>query len=114
LVAGVTLSIVLAIACDETPTAPSSGSVVTFAVGSETFRVALTAADQIAAARAAQSGGREKISTGRIVAGTQVNTGWTWHLEGVTFAEVTIELREAEVASRYQSLMDNSTRDGHL
>jgi len=48
------------------------------------------------------------------VAGTQVNTGWTWHLEGVTFAEVTIELREAEVASRYQSLMDNSTRDGHL
>ena len=67
-----------------------------------------------AAARAAQSGGREKIPTGRIVAGTQVNTGWTWHLEGVTFAEVTIELREAEVASRYQSLMDNSTRDGHL
>ena len=59
-------------------------------------------------------GGREKIPTGRIVAGTQVNTGWTWHLEGVTFAEVTIELREAEVASRYQSLMDNSTRDGHL
>jgi len=67
-----------------------------------------------AAARAAQSGGREKIPTGRIVVGTQVNTGWTWHLEGVTFAEVTIELREAEVASRYQSLMDNSTRDGHL
>jgi hypothetical protein len=67
-----------------------------------------------AAARAAQSGGREKIPTGRIVAGTQVNTGWTWHLEAVTFAEVTIELREAEVAGRYQSLMDNSTRDGHL
>ena len=23
---------------------------------------------------------------------TQVNTGWSWHLEDVTFAEVTIEL----------------------
>jgi len=57
-------------------------------------------------------GSRASIDISR--AGTQVNTGWTWHLEGVTFAEVTIELREAEVASRYQSLMDNSTRDGHL
>ena len=24
--------------------------------------------------------------------GTQVNTGWNWHLEDLTFAEVTIEL----------------------
>jgi hypothetical protein len=92
LIAGVALSIVVAVACDETPTAPSSGAVVTFAVAGETFRVALTTGDQVAAARAAQSGGREKIPTGRIVAGAQVNTGWTWHLEDVTFAEVTIEL----------------------
>ena len=32
------------------------------------------------------------IPIGRIVAGTQVNSGWSWHLEDVTFAEVAIEL----------------------
>ena len=82
----------LAVACDETPAAPSSAAVVTFAVAGETFRVALTTADQVAAARAAQSGGRAKIPNGRIVPGTQVNTGWSWHLEDVAFAEITIEL----------------------
>jgi hypothetical protein len=92
LVSGVTLSIVFAIACDETPTAPSSGAVVTFAVAGETFRVGLTTAEQVAAARAAQSGGRAKIPIGRIVPGTQVNSGWSWHLVDVTFAEITIEL----------------------
>jgi hypothetical protein len=66
--------------------------VVTFAVVGETFRVAMTTAEQVAAARAAQSGGRAKIPTGRIVPGTQVNTGWSWHLEDVAFAEITIEL----------------------
>jgi hypothetical protein len=92
LASAVALSIVFAIACDETATAPSSGAVVTFAVAGETFRVALTTADQIAAARAAQSGGRAKIPIGRIVSGTQANTGWSWHLEDVAFAEITIEL----------------------
>jgi hypothetical protein len=82
----------LAIACGGTPTTPSSGAVVTFAVGSETFRVALTSADQVAAARAAQSGGRARIPVGRVVAGVQVNTGWSWHLEDVIFVEVAIEL----------------------
>jgi hypothetical protein len=88
----VTLSIVFAIACDETPTAPSTGAVATFAVAGETFRVALSTADQVAAAHAAQSGGREKIPIGRIAPGTQVNAGWSWHLEDIRFAEVTIEL----------------------
>jgi hypothetical protein len=83
---------VFAVACDETLTAPSTGAVATFAVASETFRVALSTAEQLAAARAAQSGGREKIPIGRIVPGTQVNAGWSWHLEDVTFADVTIEL----------------------
>lgn len=92
LLLAVALSAVLAVACDETPTAPSPGAVVTFAVVGETFRVALTTAEQVAAARAAQSGGRAKIPTGRIVPGTQVNTGWSWHLEDVAFAEITIEL----------------------
>jgi hypothetical protein len=88
----VALSIACAIACDKAPTAPSSSAVVTFAVAGETFRVALTTAEQVAAAHAAQNGGREKIPTGRIVPGMQVNTAWSWHLEDVAFAEVTIEL----------------------
>ena len=93
LFAAAALAAVHASACgDDAPTGPSSAAVVTFAVGSEAFRVALTTADQVAAARAAQSGGRAKIPIGRIVPGAQVNTGWSWHLEEVTFAEVTIEL----------------------
>ena len=83
----------LASACgDSPPTAPSTGTLVTFAVASETFRVSLTSSDQVAAARAAQSGGRARIPNGRIAPGTQVNAGWSWHLEDVMFAESTIEL----------------------
>jgi len=83
----------LAASCgSDSPTSPSTMATVTLAVGSETFRVALTTPEQIAAARAAQAGGRARIPNGRIVAGTQVNTGWTWHLEDVAFAEATIEL----------------------
>jgi hypothetical protein len=82
-----------AIACiHDTPTSPSRVPVATFAVGTETFRVALTTTDQVAAARAAENGGLARIPVGRIAQGTQVNTGWSWHLEDVTFAEVTIEL----------------------
>jgi len=75
-----------------TPTLPSASAVVTFTVVNETFRVALTTSDQIAAARAAQNGGRARIPNGRIVMGTGVNTGFSWHLEDLTFAEVTIEV----------------------
>ena len=75
-----------------TLTAPSAGALVTFAVASETFRVSLTSSDQVAAARAAQSGGRARIPNGRIVPGMQVNVGWSWHLENVMFVESTIEL----------------------
>ncbi len=78
--------------CERSPTAPSTGAVVTFAVDSETFRVALTTGDQVAAAVAAQGGGPARIPSGRIMRGAQVNAGWSWHLVDVTFAEVTIEL----------------------
>jgi hypothetical protein len=92
-VAGVTFIALLAAACgDGTPASPSSGAVVTFSVGNETFRVWAATAEQIAAARAAQNGGSARIPIGRIVAGTQVNTGWSWHVEDVTFAEITIEV----------------------
>jgi len=79
-------------ACDETLIGPSAGAIVSFSVQGETFRVLLSTAGQIAAARAAQAGGLARIPNGRIVAGTEVNTGWSWHLEDVTFAEATIEL----------------------
>jgi len=71
---------------------PSSKAVVTFAVLGEIFRVSLTTADQIAAAHAAERGGPARIPIGRIVLGRQVNAGWSWHLEEVTFAEATAEL----------------------
>lgn len=88
------MSVILLLnACgNSTPSAPASGAVVTFNVANETFRVSLTRADQIAAARAAQNGTGARIPNGRIVPGTQVNTGWSWHLEDVEFADATIEL----------------------
>jgi len=93
LVVAAASSALFAGACgSDSPTPPSTMATVTLAVGSETFRVALTTPEQVAAARAAQAGGRARIPNGRIVAGTQVNTGWTWHLEDVAFAEATIEL----------------------
>jgi hypothetical protein len=80
-------------ACDEgSPTQPDTGAIVTFGVGAESFRVWLNAPEQIEAARAAQAGGPTRIPNGRIVDGAEVNTGWSWHLTDVEFAESTIEL----------------------
>jgi hypothetical protein len=82
-----------AAACDEeSPTQPSGGAIVTFRVGSESFRVRLVTEEQVRAAEAARNGGPAHIPVGRIVAGTDVNTGWSWHLVDVSFAEATIEL----------------------
>jgi hypothetical protein len=71
---------------------PSDGAVVTFDVAGESFRVRLETERQVDAARAAQAGGPARIPNGVIVAGADVNTGWSWHLEDVEFAEVTIEV----------------------
>lgn len=91
--AAVALVTLLAGGCgDDTPTGPSTDAIVTFAVANETFRVRLIGSEQIAAAHAAQSGGSARIPNGRIAPGTDVNTGWSWHVEDVTFAEVTIEV----------------------
>lgn len=80
-------------ACDsDSPTQPTTGAIVTFEVGGERFRAWLTTPEQIDAARAAQAGGPAQIPNGRIVDGTGVNTGWSWHLTDVEFAEVTMEL----------------------
>jgi len=81
-------------ACDgtKTPTGPSTGSVAVLEVGGETFRIALNTPQQLAAAQSAMAGGSARIPNGRIVAGTDVNIGWSWHLEDVTFAQATIEV----------------------
>ena len=94
----------LSSACgSDSPSSPSGAPIMTLAVGAETFRVALTTPQEIAAARAAQAGGSARIPIGRVVAGTQVNTGWSWHLEEVAFVEVAIELcdgRPSDVESQ--------------
>jgi hypothetical protein len=91
-VAGIGLVVLCAGGCGGTATGPSSDAVVTFAVAGERFRVLLTSDEQIAAARAAASGGPARIPNGRVVSGAQINMGWNWHLEDVGFAESTIEL----------------------
>ena len=83
----------VSVACGgDGPTAPSRGALVTFRVADETFRVHLLDKRQIDAAHQAANGGRAGIPNGRVVAGTGVNVGWSWHLEDVEFAEVTTEL----------------------
>ena len=77
--------------CDS-PTTPSERALVTFQVSGEQFRVQLSSKDQVDAARRAQQGGAARIPSGRIVLGTRENANWSWHLEDVTFAELTIEL----------------------
>ena len=78
--------------CEDSPTAPSARALVTLQVGAEQYRIQLNSKDQVDAARRAQQGGAARIPNGRIVAGTNENTGWSWHLEDVMFVEVTIEL----------------------
>ncbi len=48
------------------------------------------------AAEAARDGGRATIPVGRLSAGNgEVNTGWSWHVDDITFAEAAIELCDA-------------------
>lgn len=90
--AAVILSCILVACGGDGPTSPSQGAVVTFRVAGETFRVYLADERQLAAAHQAANGGRARIPNGRIVTGTGVNVGWSWHLEDVEFAELTTEV----------------------
>ena len=90
--AALALASTLAACNDDSPTQPTTGAIVTFAVGPESFRVWLATPEQVDAAREAQAGGPARIPNGRIVNGTDINTGWSWHLTDVEFAEMTIEL----------------------
>jgi hypothetical protein len=81
------------LACNgDGPASPSRGAFVTFQVVGETFRIHLLDERQIDAAHRAASGGGARIPNGRVVAGTEVNVGWSWHLEDVEFVEVTTEV----------------------
>jgi len=81
----------LAAGC-ESPTKPVLPAIVTFVVADETFRAQLTTEAQLDAARSARDGAGPQIPNGRIAAGTDVNSGWSWHLEDVEFVDATIEL----------------------
>jgi hypothetical protein len=85
-------SCVFALGCGASPASPTRAAIVTFQVADEIFRVWLVGDDQISAAVRAQAGSGGRIPNGRIVDGTEVNSGWSWHLVDVSFAEVTIEL----------------------
>jgi len=89
----IVISSCISLACGgDGPTAPSRGALVTFGVADEAFRVHLLDERQIDAAHGAANDGRARIPNGRVVAGTGVNVGWTWHLEDVEFAELTTEV----------------------
>lgn len=83
---------VAASSCGGSSSAPSPARTATIQVSGETYRIALTTSELVSAAEAAEAGTGPRIPNGRIVMGTDVNTGWTWHVVDVEFAEVTIEL----------------------
>ena len=107
LMSSVAMSTLLATCACGTPSpvTPPTGdtAVVTFKVSDQSFRVKLTTKAQIEAAQAAKAGGSARIPNGRIVAGTDVNAGWSWHLEDVAFAEVTIEVCDGRPSDVEQS-----------
>jgi hypothetical protein len=92
LISSLALITFFAAGCDDTPTSPSTGAVVTFEVANEVFRVLLTDPEQIRIAKEVLNGAPQRIPNGRIVQGTQFNTGWSWHTEDVVLAETAIEL----------------------
>jgi hypothetical protein len=76
-----------------TPASPKKRALVTWKVGTETFRTYVNLPADIARVRAAvRAGTAAGIPAGRIYRGTRENRGHTWHLRNVRLAEVTIEL----------------------
>ena len=86
------LAVVWCAACDGSSTTPSGSAIATIRVSDEIFHVKLMTAREIQAARDAKEGGRARIPNGRIVAGTEVNAPWSWHLEDIQFADMAIEI----------------------
>src|SRR4029453_18819964 len=88
----VLLTVAVSLVACGSPTQPSSQAVVTFRVSNESFKALLTTPTQVVAARMAQAGGRAAIPNGRIVFGTQVNSGWSWDLEDIEVSEFTMQV----------------------
>ena len=91
------LSVALAAAagglgCSNQPASPSKSAVVTFRVVNETFKVLLTDPATIDVARRVQAGALKRFPNGRIVAGADVNSGYSWHLAEVEMVEASIEV----------------------
>jgi hypothetical protein len=81
------------LSCQKTSTSPSpTSALVTFRVVNETFKALLTDSAAIDLARRSQAGSAKRFPNGRILAGTDVNTGWNWHLVDVEMVEASIEL----------------------
>jgi hypothetical protein len=75
---------------------PAGSVIVTFKVESETYRVLVTDADDIAIVNKLLAGDEAPgIPNGVVVRGDpSVNTGWSWHIDPATldFADVTTEV----------------------
>ena len=81
------------LSCQKTSTSPSpTSALVTFRVVNETFKALLTDSAAIDLARRSQAGSAKRFPNGRILPGTDVNAGWSWHLVEVEMAEASIEL----------------------
>jgi hypothetical protein len=75
------------------PASPKKRALVTWKVGTETFRTYVNLPADIVRVRAAiRAGTAAGIPNGRVYRGTRENRGHTWHLRNVRLAEVTIEL----------------------
>jgi hypothetical protein len=81
------------LSCQKTSTSPSrTSALVTFRVVNETFKVLLADSATIDLARRTQAGSVKRFPNGRILPGTDVNTGWNWHLVDIEMVEASIEL----------------------
>ena len=90
----VTVLLVLALGgAGQAAAAPAKRALVTWKVGTETFRTYVNRLEDIRAVRVAiRRGERAGIPIGQVHRGRRENTGHRWHLRNVILAEAAIEL----------------------
>ncbi|MBB5081716.1 BP74-related protein [Nonomuraea endophytica] len=84
--------------------------VATINTGGETFRVRLVESNDVDAAYRNMSGvGNRQHINGKILPGTDVNTGWSWHLDpgDLEFVDVSMELCDGKPSD-----VENGTLSG--
>ena len=102
LVAATLVMAVLAVGCSPAP----SSVIATFEVEGERFRVHVTNADTIAALqKLARGESGPSIPNGRIVAG-KGNEPWSWRLEDIELADVTMEVCDGRPSYVEENLDD--------